>query len=104
MIGSVKSRHSGLEMTSIYARLATILITLQAPLAAHGQQAPAVAERPWDGTPDKQLVVPPPPLPTFVPDPLKSYTLAELVDIAERNNPETRVAWENAKARAAACF
>jgi outer membrane protein TolC len=37
----------------------------------------------------------------FVPDPLKNYTLAELVDLAERNNPETRVAWENAKARAA---
>lgn len=45
--------------------------------------------------------VPSRPLPTFVPDPLKNYTLAELVDIAERNNPETRVAWENAKARAA---
>ncbi len=48
-----------------------------------------------------QLSVPSHPLPTFVPDPLKNYTLAELVDIAERNNPETRVAWENAKARAA---
>ncbi len=88
-------------MTSIYARLVTILITLQAPLIAHGQQAPAVAERPWDGPPNKQLSVPLPPSPPFAPDPLKKYTLAELVDIAERNNPETRVAWENAKARAA---
>jgi outer membrane protein len=101
MIGSVKSRRSGLEMTSVYARLVTILIALQAPLVSYGQQAPAVAERPWDGPPTKQLNVPPPPLPAFVPDPLKNYTLAELVDIAEGNNPETRVAWENAKARAA---
>jgi outer membrane protein len=48
-----------------------------------------------------QPVVPPRPVPAFVPDPLKMYTLSELVDIAEQNNPDTRVAWENAKARAA---
>ena len=33
-------------------------------------------------------------------DPAKSYTLAELIDLAERHNPETRVAWEEAKAKA----
>src|SRR6184192_698034 len=27
-------------------------------------------------------------------NPRKVYNLAELIDIAERNNPETRVAWE----------
>ncbi len=36
-----------------------------------------------------------------VPDAAKTYALAELVNLAEQNNPETRVAWENAKARAA---
>jgi outer membrane protein TolC len=30
-----------------------------------------------------------------------AYTLPELVDIAERNNPETRVSWEQAKQKAA---
>ena len=35
-------------------------------------------------------------------DPNHLYTLPELVDIAERNNPETRIAWEQAKQRAAA--
>ena len=35
------------------------------------------------------------------PDPARIYTLPELVNLAEQNNPETRVAWENAKARAA---
>jgi outer membrane protein len=35
-------------------------------------------------------------------DATKSYSLADLVDFAERNNPETRVAWEGAKARGAA--
>jgi outer membrane protein len=34
-------------------------------------------------------------------DPAKIYTLAELIDLAEQNNPETRIAWQNAKARAA---
>jgi len=29
-----------------------------------------------------------------------AYTLAELIDIAERNNPRTRVAWERAKQKA----
>src|SRR5438132_9448236 len=34
--------------------------------------------------------------------PRKVYNLAELIDIAERNNPETRVAWERAREAAAA--
>ena len=33
-------------------------------------------------------------------DPQHPYTLAELIDIAEHNNPRTRVAWERAKQRA----
>ena len=48
-----------------------------------------------------QLKVPPRPAPSVTLDPAKIYTLSELVNIAEQNNPETRVAWENAKARAA---
>jgi len=35
-------------------------------------------------------------------NPRKPYGLAELIDIAERNNPETRVAWERARQAAAA--
>ena len=34
-------------------------------------------------------------------DPNHPYTLAELIDIAEHNNPRTRIAWERAKQRAA---
>ena len=33
-------------------------------------------------------------------DPNRSYTLAELIDIAEHNNPRTRIVWERAKQRA----
>ncbi len=35
-------------------------------------------------------------------DSAKSYSLAELIDFAQANNPETRVAWERARAQAAA--
>jgi outer membrane protein len=35
-------------------------------------------------------------------NPRKVYNLAELIDLAERNNPETRVAWERARQAAAA--
>jgi outer membrane protein TolC len=34
-------------------------------------------------------------------DSAKQYTLAELIDLAEAHNPQTRIAWEQAKARAA---
>jgi outer membrane protein len=33
-------------------------------------------------------------------DPNRIYTLAELIDIAEHNNPRTRIVWERAKQRA----
>ena len=34
-------------------------------------------------------------------DQARPYTLAELIDLAEHNNPRTRIAWERAKQRAA---
>jgi outer membrane protein TolC len=35
-------------------------------------------------------------------DPQRVYALSELIDLAQRNNPETRVAWERARVAAAA--
>jgi outer membrane protein len=78
-----------------------VFIMLHGPLVAVSQQAPTVPERAWQGIPNMQAGIPPRHVPAFVPDPLKMFTLPELVDVAEQNNPETRVAWENAKARAA---
>jgi outer membrane protein TolC len=88
-------------MKCFHKRVIVILFLLGAPLVAVGQQAPAAPDRPWEGTPKMQSGLPPRHSPVFVPDPSKIYTLSELVDIAEQNNPETRVAWENAKGRAA---
>jgi len=36
----------------------------------------------------------------ITPAPDKTYTLADLIDLAEQHNPETRVAWEEAKSKA----
>ena len=47
------------------------------------------------------MQIPPRPAPSVTLDATKVYTLPELVDVAEHNNPDTRVSWENAKARAA---
>jgi outer membrane protein len=88
-------------MKCFQERVFVIFVMLCAPLIAVSQQAPAAPDRPWEGTPKMQPGVPPRHSPVFVPDPLKIYTLPELVDVAEQNNPETRVSWENAKARAA---
>src|SRR5260370_5788021 len=88
-------------MKCFQERVFVLFIMLGAPLIAVSQQAPAAPDRPWEGTPKMQPGIPPRHSPAFVPDPLKIYTLPELVDVAEQNNPETRVAWENAKARAA---
>jgi outer membrane protein len=79
-----------------------MLCMLVAEGVSYAQKAPTVPDHPWDASLAKQpLKAPPPFVPVPVLDPAKTYTLSELVSIAEQNNPETRVAWQNAKARAA---
>lgn len=73
------------------------------PLCA--QQAPTSPDQAWPVPPDARFQaqvakVPRIARPTL--DPNHVYTLPELVDIAERNNPQTRAVWEQAKQRAAA--
>jgi outer membrane protein len=77
-----------------------MLMALLGGAIACAQRAPLSPQQPWQGT----TTLPAPPTrsaPAFAPDPTKIYTLPELVNLAEQNNPDTRVAWENAKARAA---
>lgn len=79
-----------------------MLCLLVADGIAFAQKAPSVPDRPWDPASVKQRLTVPARRPSdLVPDPVRVYTLAELINIAEQNNPDTRVAWENAKARAA---
>src|SRR5215469_940435 len=89
-------------MRCFLSRTIIMLCALTAEGNLLGQKAPPAPNHPWDASTAKQQLTMPP-LPALPPalDPAKIYTLSELVNIAEENNPDTRVAWENAKARAA---
>ena len=78
-----------------------MLVLLIPLMELSAQNAPSSPERPWDVDAKTKLTLPPRPavIPAF--EPLKIYSLAELVNLAEQNNPQTRVAWEAAKARSA---
>jgi outer membrane protein len=81
---------------------AAILLTLLVARAI-GQNPPASPERPWHSAGEDQVIHNAKlPQREFQIDPARIYPLAELVDLAEAHNPETRVAWESARAQAAA--
>jgi outer membrane protein len=63
--------------------------------------SPSAAWAPPDTEKYKQAM-PGIPLPRSPIDSQRVYTVAELIDIAESTNPETRIAWEQAKQQAAA--
>jgi len=74
----------------------------QASSAVKGLKAPATPDAPWP-TPDLRAFSEPlrEGRPSGI-DPQKDYELAELIDLAERANPETKVAWARAKEAASA--
>jgi len=78
-----------------------VVLLLAAPPAL-GQTAPPVPNRPWTWGGIERQVPEPWRGSAFIIDPAKTYSLAELIDLAQRHNPETRVAWEQARAQAAA--
>ena len=70
---------------------------------AFSQQAPPSPDRPWHSAEEPRLqgegrFLRPQQLPL---DANRDYSLAELIDLAESHNPETRFAWERARAQAA---
>ena len=71
---------------------------------ALAQSVPVSPDHPWHGAAEHTIEADAKRVPEsrFTVDPAKAYTLAELVDLAESHNPETRVAWERARAQAAA--
>jgi outer membrane protein TolC len=87
------------------ARRVSVLVIQLSILPLYGQQAPSLPDKPWPVERDPRFQaelaqIPASSRPALDPD--HPYTLSELVDIAEHNNPDTRVAWEQAKQRAAA--
>lgn len=70
---------------------------------ALGQTAPSTPDHPWNSPYNQRIQTATQgiPEPQFTIDANKSYSLPELIDLAEQHNPETRFAWERAKAQAA---
>jgi outer membrane protein TolC len=75
-----------------------------AAIPAFAQSPPVSADHPWPATGGLQFRNDTRGVhqSVFPVDREKAYSLAELIDLAEAHNPETRVAWENARAAGAA--
>jgi outer membrane protein len=84
---------------------AALLLTALGSSAKCGlaQSAPQSAEKVWHANAEESMAreLARHPEKKYEIDASKVYTLAELIDLAQSHNPETRVAWEEAKARAA---
>src|SRR5438445_495839 len=80
------------------------LLRLMAIIPIFAQSPPPSPDRPWHSPDERQIVSEGNRFRqlAFRIEPDKTYSLAELIDLAEAHNPETRVAWENARAEAAA--
>jgi outer membrane protein len=83
---------------------AILLLIVMAANRASAQRPPALPDRPWHSAEERQVAreAQHPRQFGFHIDADKIYSLADLIDLAEAHNPETRVAWENARAQAAA--
>jgi outer membrane protein len=96
------SHVSGREYTSLrWGLIPMLLLASGAPAAA--QSVPASPDHPLVITNTSELQSEIAGRAAARPQllPAHAYSLAELIDIAEQNNPETRVSWEQAKANAA---
>jgi len=90
---------SGLRL----ARTARNIVVLAAICRLFAQSPPVSSARPWHSSEEQETIRD---AQRFHPqtvriEPGKIYSLAELIDLAEAHNPETRVAWQNARAQAA---
>jgi len=85
-------------------RLVAALFLLFPSQLSWAQSAPVSADRPWHALWEKRIEGDTKNFPAsrFRPDPARTYSLPELIDLAETYNPETRFAWERARSQAAA--
>jgi outer membrane protein TolC len=89
---------------SLLIRRAILFVLLLNANQALAQRAPISPDHPWHGPGEQRIAADAKSVrePAFNLDPAKTYTLAELIDLAETHNPETHFAWERARAQAAA--
>jgi outer membrane protein len=85
-------------------RLARSCLLLLSIGRVFAQSAPVSPDHPWHSSGEEQIeeLAHGLPEPGLGIDPSRIYSLAELVNLAEAHNPETRVGWERARAQAAA--
>jgi outer membrane protein TolC len=92
------------EVVRAITRAAILFLFLFSVSHTSAQSAPASPSRPWHSPAERQVQDEARQLRDFRlgTDPTQPYSLVELIDLAETHNPETRVAWERARAQAAA--
>jgi outer membrane protein len=85
-------------------QMAALLVMLACASSTLAQSVPVSPDHPWHGIEERRIEADARNFAAsrFRIDSDKTYSLAELVDLAESHNPETRVAWERARAQAAA--
>src|ERR1700731_3707839 len=91
---------SVLRLITMTILLADLLLSSSTP----GQTVPTSPEHPWHGSAEFSMKEDTGRVgdSRFAVDQSKTYSLSELVDLAEAHNPATRVAWERARSQAAA--
>jgi len=92
----------GLQSAAVRAsRASRIVLLLLAPLSASlHAQTPCAGTAPTPAAAADCAAHTTPVATVATLDPKHVYTLTELIDLAEHNNPRTRIAWERAKQRA----
>jgi hypothetical protein len=88
----------------IRAHTAILCVLLLFGSCALAQSAPVSPDHPWHSVGEQRIEADARNFreSSFSIDPIKSYSLAELIDLAEMHNPETQLAWERAREQAAA--
>ena len=83
---------------------AVLFVLLLFASRALGQSAPVSPDQPWHASDERKIEADAKNLrdSRFNVDPGNTCSLAELVNLAEAHNPETRLAWERARSQAAA--
>ena len=84
-------------------RGAILLFLILCARSVFSQTAPASPDRPWHAPQEQEIERDAKNVRShmFSIDPARTYSLPELIDLAEAHNPETRLGWERARGQAA---
>src|SRR5712691_5076531 len=91
-------------MVMIAVRTVILLLIVRCASSAFAQDAPVSPYRPWHGVEERDIANDPKLSheSRFSVEPNRVYSLSELIDLAQTHHPDTRIAWEGARAQLAA--